>query len=333
MWTALRVCRSVRRRACRQVSTSGSSASNRKRLPPPGSLATWMSPRDTRAGGCRRGEGGRFAPYHRRMTAAASLQRTLAELARGAGRWLASWWRIVHLAMLLLALAVSPSSYSAGNRRVLLQRIYVATVPALLPFTVLTSLISLVLIRIVLVTAMSYGLSQYALEMVVRVLVLELIPLTAALFAALRSTIPNAAEIGLLRRREGWGAGTHAGVGPLGREVLPRVAAGVFCALMLAAVSCVVTLVVAYLSVYGFTAAGFAAYTHTVGQVFNPGVSLIFGLKIVFFGITVALMPIAAVLEEARPVGLRTSAELQGLVRMFLVILLIEAASLVGNYY
>ncbi|HEY0858373.1 MAG TPA: ABC transporter permease [Albitalea sp.] len=267
------------------------------------------------------------------MSTSAPTQRALADMARGAGRWLASWWRVLHLAMLLLALAVSPSSYSAENRRVLLQRIYVATVPALLPFTVLTTLISLVLIRIVLVTAVSYGLSQYALEMVVRVLVLELIPLTAALFAALRSTIPNAAEIGVLRSREGWGAGTRIGVGALGREVLPRVVAGVFCAMMLAAVSCVVTLVVAYLSVYGFTSSGFASYTHTVGHVFNPGVALIFGLKILFLGIAVALMPIAAVLEDSTRPGLRTSAELQGLVRMFLVIVLIEAASLVGNYY
>ena len=77
----------------------------------------------------------------------------------------------------------------------------------------------------------------------------------------------------------------RAGADPLRSEVLPRVATGVFCALMLAAVSCVVTLVLAYLSVYGSTLSGFAAYTRTVGHVFNPAVSLIFGLKIVFLGI------------------------------------------------
>ena len=54
-------------------------------------------------------------------------------------------------------------------------------------FTALSALVSLVIIRIVLVTALSYGLSRFALEMVVRVLVLELIPLSAALFVALRS--------------------------------------------------------------------------------------------------------------------------------------------------
>jgi phospholipid/cholesterol/gamma-HCH transport system permease protein len=267
------------------------------------------------------------------MTPNASMPGALADFFSAGGRWLAGWWRIVHLGALLLVLALSPSSYSADNRRALLRHVYLGTAPALLSFTVLTTLISLVLIRIVLVTALSYGLSQYALEMVVRVLVLELIPLTAALFAALRCTIPNAAEIAELRARGGWDAWASEGVVPLRREVLPRVAAGVFCALMLAAVSCVVSLVVAYLLVYGFTLSGFAVYTHTVGHVFNPAVSLVFGLKIVLLGITVALMPIASMLDSAPRTRMRTSAELQGLVRMFLIIVLIEAASLVGNYY
>lgn len=240
----------------------------------------------------------------------------------------AGWWRVVHLGALLLALALSPSSYASDNRRALLRHLYAGTAPALASFTVLSTLLSLVLIRIVVVTALSYGLTQYALEMVVRVLVLELIPLAAALFAALRCSFAHAAEIAALRTSGVWQAVTE----PLRREVLPRVVAGVFCALMLAAVSCVVTLIVAYLMVYGFTASGFPAYTHTVGRVFTPAVALIFGLKIVFFGITVALMPIASVLDES-PRATRTSAELNALVRMFFVIVLIEAASLVGNYY
>jgi phospholipid/cholesterol/gamma-HCH transport system permease protein len=272
-------------------------------------------------------------PMIKRMTAMITLQGSLAELTRAAGRWAAGWWRIVHLGALLLVLALSPSSYDEENRRVLARQIHLGTTPTLLWFTVLTTLISLVVIRIVLVTALSYGLSQYALEMVVRVLVLELIPLTAALFAALRCTIPLGAEVTTLRSQGGWNASLRDGVDPLRREVLPRVAAGVFCALMLAAVSCVVTLVVAYLSVYGLTLSGFAAYTNTVGHVFNPAVSLILGLKILFLGVTVALMPIASTLDEAPGKRVRTSSELRGLVRMFLIILLIEAASLVGNYY
>ena len=270
------------------------------------------------------------------MAATSFIQVTLADLVRGARRAVAGWWGVLRLSALLLETALAPSAYGRENRHALARHIVGDAAPVLAGFTVLTTLVSLIVIRIVIVTALSYGLTQYALEMVERVLVLELIPLTAALFAALRCTIPNAVEVAALRVQRGWALSSRnglQGIDPLRSEVLPRVASGVFSALLLAAVSCAVTLVLAYLSVYGPVSSGLEAYTRTVGQVFNPAVSLIFGLKIVFLALAVALVPMAAALDEAPRMGRRTSAEVQGLVRMFLLILLIEAASLVGNYY
>lgn len=254
-----------------------------------------------------------------------------ADLVRGALKWLRNWWHVVRLGAQLLVLALSPASYRGENRAAMARHLYLGTAPILLWFTALSALINLVVIRIVLVTAASYGLSRYALEMVVRVLVIELIPLAAALFVAIRITLPDAVAIAALRARDGFEALARQAVDPLRRQVLPRVAAGVFAVLFLAAVSSVVTLVLAYLSVYGFTAGGFAGYTHTVGRIFSPGVALIFALKTFFFALAVAITPVATVLQE--PAQKRASAEVQGLVRMFALLLLIEAASLAGNYY
>jgi phospholipid/cholesterol/gamma-HCH transport system permease protein len=257
----------------------------------------------------------------------------LDELPQTTLRWLAGWWHIVHFGAQLLVLTLSPSSYKRASRIAMAHHLYLDTAPILPWFSVLSALISLVIIRIVLVTSVSYGLSQYALEMLVRVLVLELIPLTAAVFCALRCTIPNAADLVALRARGELDALRASGADPLGREVLPRVAAGVFATLMLVAVSCVVTLVLAYLSVYGFISGGFDNYSHTVGRVFDPTVALIFGLKVFFLSVAVAVLPIASVLYDMPRLRSRTSAEVQGLMRVFSMILLIEAASLVGNYY
>jgi len=267
------------------------------------------------------------------MTPAASRRSAPSQAARALLRWLSGWWRIVAFAAQVLVLAFSPSSYAAGNRSAMARHVYLDTAPILPWFTVLSALISLVIIRIVLVSAVSYGLSQYALEMVVRVLVLELIPLTAAVFVALRCAMPNGAEIAALRAQGELDRRREGGFDPMQHEVLPRVAAGVFATLLLAAVASVVTLVIAYLSVYGFTTVGFAQYTHTVGRVFNASVALIFALKTFFLSVAVAVLPIASVLYDVPRIRARTSAELQGLVRLFLVILVIEAVSLVGNYY
>jgi phospholipid/cholesterol/gamma-HCH transport system permease protein len=266
------------------------------------------------------------------MVRPSARDRALAQLPLTTAHWLVGWWRIIHFAAQLLVLALMPSSYRNANRAAMVSHLYLDTVPILPWFTVLSALISLVIIRIVLVTSVSYGLSQYALEMMVRVLVLELIPLTAAAFAALRCTIPNAADLAALRMRGGFDALREAGADPLRQEVLPRAVAGAFATLLLVAVSCVLTLVLAYLSVYGFTGAGFANYTRTVGRVFSPSVTLIFCMKAFLLSIAVAVLPIASVLLDVPRVRTRTSAEVQGLVRVFSIILLIEAVSLVGNY-
>jgi phospholipid/cholesterol/gamma-HCH transport system permease protein len=276
----------------------------------------------------------RMTPISPRQSARQTARRgALAEVGRLAAYWFAGWWRIIRLGAWLLALSLSRSSYSRAYRPALLHQIYLGTAPNLLWFTVLSALLSLVLIRIVLVTALSYGLSQYALQTVVRVLVLELIPLTTALFVALQCTIPQSAEIAAMRSRGELDSPRSRGIDPLQREVLPRAMAGVFAVVTLASVSCVLTLVLAYVSVYGFTRWGFEAYTHTVGQIFSSAVALIFVLKITLMSLAVSLIPVASVLYDAGRTRWRASAEMRGLVRMLLVILVIEAASLVGNYY
>lgn len=262
----------------------------------------------------------------------ASDPRQPARWGRALRRWARSWSDLVHLGALLMVLALSPGSYAAAHRPALAQRVYLGCAPLLPGFLIVSSLIGLVLIRIVVVTAQSYGLSQYALEMVIRVLVLELIPLFAALFAALRCTLPDSEELIERRLRGELDVGTLRQIESMRSELLPRVLAGMFSVAMLAAVASVVALVLAYLLVYGWTPWGLPAYTRMVGQVFNPSVMLIFTLKTLFFSLAVSLIPIASCLQDDAQRRSRTSLELQGLVRMFAVILAVEAASLVGNY-
>ena len=184
-------------------------------------------------------------------------------------RWLAGWWRIIFFGASILVLAMSPSSYGRETRAALMRHIYLDTAPILWWFTALCALLTLVITRIVVVTALSYGLSRYALEMVIRVLVLELIPLTAALFVALRCTIPNGAALAEMRRMGHFDELRRRGIDPVVTQALPRALAGIFATITLAALSCVVAMVLAYLAVYGWTLAGVAAYTHVFGHVFT----------------------------------------------------------------
>ncbi|MES2582895.1 MAG: ABC transporter permease [Pseudomonadota bacterium] len=273
------------------------------------------------------------------MSVTVSTHRWLAQMGRAVQQALLDWVHLLNLGASILVLALSPNSYTPANRASLMRNMYTNTAPILLGFTVVCALVTLILTRIVVVTAHSYGLSHYALQLVIRVLVLELIPITAALFVALRCTIPDGAELLALHAKGQLDMSPGKEWAAMQREVPPRLVAGLFSGATLAALSSVVVLVVAYLASYGFTLSGLANFTRLFGQVFSPAVTVIFVLKIVFFCLTVSLMPMASALVGMRGMAgmytstVRTSAEMRGLVRMFTVILLIEMVSLVGNYY
>lgn len=245
-----------------------------------------------------------------------------------------AWARILQLGAMVWVLLLSPSTYHWVSLRPILQRMYRDTAPILLGFTVLAALICLVITRIVVVTAVSYGLSRYALEMVIRVLVLELIPLTATLFVAMRCTIPYSTELALMRQSGEWRTRKLRGDALMRLEVLPRVVSGLYASVTLAALSCVVALGMAYVGVYGFNLAGVEGYTRMFGHVFNPSVTLVFVLKTWLSSLAVAIIPVSTGLySKPRRYTARPGDELNGLVRMFAVLLLIELASLMGNYY
>lgn len=267
------------------------------------------------------------------MTGAGLLGGWLLGAARGLLGALAGWWLVLFTGAQLAVLAFSPSSYRAQAGAGVLREIERAAAPGLPGFTVLMALFNVVVIRIVVVTAFAYGLEPYTLDAVVRVLVLELIPLVAALYVAVEYTIPGGSELYKLRRAGGLEALRRQGVDPLGHQVLPRVLGGMFAVLLLALVSCTISLVLAYIAVHGFTLAGVASYNHAVGNIFTPAVSLIFSLKTLLFALAVSLLPAATALRDVPRRASRTSVELQGLVQMFVLMLIIEIASLVGNYY
>lgn len=247
-------------------------------------------------------------------------------------RELASWWFLALFGASALVIALSPSAHSRANLVAMARHIYASTWGVLPWFTMASALVSLVLIRIVLVTALSYGLSQYALEMMVRVLVLELIPLSAALFVALRAGFLFNAGAALSATQTGQPnepVNFH-------NDVVPEVIASAFSVLSLAMVSSAIVLVLAYLNVYGLTLWGLMDYTRTVGRVFDPVVTAGFALKTILFGLAVAVIPMAAMLEMSRQNGSThriTDSNVQpGAMRLFFILLLIEAGSLAVKY-
>jgi len=253
---------------------------------------------------------------------------------RGAGllAWLHGWGRVLHLAGEVLAATLSPSLYNRVTRTATAKQIYFTAWQILPAFTLLTAVFAIVLVRIVVSLAAEFGLSAVALGLIVHVLVLELVPLAAVLVVALRSGSAIITEMAMMRVSDELEALRRAGIDPLRFELVPRVLASALSVIALIVVNCAVALSIAYLGVYGFTLWGFAEFTHVVGQVFGLQVAAGFALKCLLFGMAVAVIPISEGLAAPRRADAAPIAVLQGMMKLFFAITLLEGGLLVATY-
>ncbi|MBI3374810.1 MAG: ABC transporter permease [Betaproteobacteria bacterium] len=246
--------------------------------------------------------------------------------------WLAAWGRILHFAGYALAAALSPSTYVEATRRVAVRQIYFTAWQILLPFTVFMTLFSLVVIEITLAAARSFDLTRYAVEMILRVLVLELIPLLTALFVALRSGSAIATEVALMRYSGELEAVEAAGTDLLRHELVPRVVAAALSVISLTVLNCALALGLAYVAMYDFSPWGFAEFTRVVGKVFDAPILAGFALRAALFGAAVAVIPIAAGLDATRQVKSAPVAVMGGMVHLFFALGLLEVIALAAKY-
>lgn len=232
-------------------------------------------------------------------------------------RWLKRQGRLIGFSALAVVATLSPGCYDRRTGRNLASMICLGAWQMLPGYLLAAILVSTVLTRIVAVTAASYGLSHLALEAIVRVLVIELIPLAAALFVALR-VAP------VTMQRLGRPAGDPP---PTYRELIPYAVGSAAAVLVLAILGGIVALVVAYVVVHGLSQWALADYARLIGLVFDPAMAVVFSLKLVLFAATVGIAPTTIAIDAgpADPVA----RQMRVMARLLLLLILIEAALLV----
>ena len=244
-----------------------------------------------------------------------------------------SWRRLLRFGGYATVAALSPSSYGMAARAIAVRQIYLTAWKVLPGYLAFSALLSVVIIEIVRSAAHAYGLSEVALELVLRVLVLELIPLLTALFVALRSGAAIGAEVALMRVSGELDDHEGAGANPLHAELVPRITAAALSVFALTTLSVALAIYLAYTLFFGGSNAGFHVFTRVVGHVFDLPILAGFLLKCLLFGLAVALIPLATGLEaEQGQLDTVPAAVLAGLMKLFIVIGLIEVLSLVVKY-
>jgi phospholipid/cholesterol/gamma-HCH transport system permease protein len=212
--------------------------------------------------------------------------------------------------------ALSPRVHDASVRQRSAQ-VFCASAWQTLPGYLLASiLISAVLSRIVAISAESYGLSHLALEAIISVFVVEILPLVSTLFVVMRA-VPSAMQ---QLAAESWDNADIL------RLALPYSVGNFLAVLVLTVIGGIISLLVAYLVVHGFTLWAWPAYARLIGEVFDPILSIAFLIKLCLFALAVGIAPTTLLLESRqRDAGLR---EMRVMVRLLLLLVAIEGSFL-----
>ena len=252
--------------------------------------------------------------------------------ARSTLGWFRAWGRAAHFTVQVTAAAISKQTYSPETRAVVLRQIYYTAWQVLAGYLVFSLALSYVMTQVVISVARGYGLDAFALDMVLRVLVLEILPLGTALLVALRSGSAISTEVALMRATGELDRMREENVDPMQREFVPRVLASALSVLSLTVLSCAAALFIAYVVTYGFSPWGFEDYTRDVAIVFDVPVMVGFTLKCITFGIAVAVIPISAGIDATKDFKSAPIAVMGGMVRLVLALGVIEMISLAIKY-
>ncbi|MEW5965917.1 MAG: ABC transporter permease [Pseudomonadota bacterium] len=229
-------------------------------------------------------------------------------------------------------LLLDRATWNRATFDVVVKQVYFTAVQILHVYLAYALVISWLIITIILSTARDFGLTEFASEMTIRVLVLELLPFLTALFIALRSGSAMNTEVALMQVNSELDSLAHCKVPPMQFEFLPRLIGGVISVVTLAGLASLLALLLGYLAIYGPTPAGFDPYTQTIAKIFDFQVVAGLVAKCALFGLAVTLIPVTAGLETPKKLFMVPVSVLRGMMRVFLAIVAIEVVSLALKY-
>ena len=263
-----------------------------------------------------------------------ALHTWLSLVGQGFSDWLIAWVRVSRFAMTALIGMLSPATYNKATRLVVQKQIYFTAWEILPGFCAFAALFSLLIIEIVRVTARKYGLYEYALELIVRILLLEILPLMTALFVALRTGAAINTEIALMKIQNELDALQRIGIDPMRLELLPRVVGGTISVLALTAVNIVVALWLTHLAIVDINPWTLTDgdFTRVIGKVLDIPILLALWTKTLVFGFAVTVIPISEGLSTPQKLFHAPISVLRGMVRLFFSLMLVEAAALAIVY-
>ncbi|KIM11460.1 MAG: hypothetical protein KU37_04385 [Sulfuricurvum sp. PC08-66] len=229
----------------------------------------------------------------------------------------------------LLSHMFSPKSYNDATVGVLVRQVYYTSVQ-LLPFYItLSVIVGSAVVGIMVSTAMSFNLTAKIGYFIVQIILDEMAPFITVLLLALRSGAAINTEMAVMKVSGETKTLDYFGINPFVYLYLPRVLNGMISMVMLSGLFVFVALFSGYIVLVFFLKMGMTTYIMTITEAITLVDIATLVIKSMLFGYVLSSIPVYRGNKTMMTYNAIPIAVLQGMVKLFVAIIVIEVLSLV----
>ena len=242
-----------------------------------------------------------------------------------------AWQDYFSLASKILRKVFQRQSYSSTSVMVLINQIYFTSIQILPLFLTVAVIVGFLLIGIFVQILKDLGLGEYLGRIIMGFVVTELAPFLTVLLLALRSSSAMNAEIATMKVNKELHTLEMFHIDIISYLFLPRVISGVISVVLLSGIFSIVVLATGFVSsnlIFDMSADAYANLLLNSAEISDI---LILLIKCSTFGFFITLIPIRSGLNATDDLTSIPVAVLNGMVKVFIAIIVIEVFSLAAR--
>ncbi len=231
--------------------------------------------------------------------------------------------------VMMLKKILNPRTYTIAMVQVLVKQIYFTAVQILPFYLTIAVIIGSAIVGLIVSMAISFGLNAQIGSLIVSLVIDELAPFMTVLLLALRSGAAINTEMAVMKVSGELKSLKYFNIDPFSYLYIPRVLNGMISMLLLASLFSMVALVSGYLFLALFLHMGISLYISTIVDAVGLADILTLLFKSLLFGYAVTAIPVYRGNKSMMTYNAIPIAVLQGMVKLFIAIILIEVLSFI----
>ncbi len=244
-------------------------------------------------------------------------------------RTISSIFEVVRFVLLIFLHLINPKSYNPAMRMVLTKQIYFTAIGIIPIFTIMAFLFGSVIIGVVIYLSTEYSLQSEIGSIIVTFVINEFSPFFTALLISLRSGAAVNTEIAVMSVHKELSTLKEYRVDLIDYLFLPRIISGVISVTSLSILFALIMLASGYVFTFFYMNMDFNTYKYLLLNAIEVGDVLTLVFKSFAYGFVVMLIPIYSGLKTDNHYTAIPISVLNGMMRLFIAIFLIEVLSLI----